>query len=99
MPWLSSSCLRRRSRSSRLSDKVGGGLGRVVEVGEGCSSTERPPPTSPHPPPPPPPPPFSLSPPPPPPLRKRCGPRPSPRAPGGPSRVHPGRGNACTPAP
>src|SRR3989449_441968 len=31
MPWLSSSCLRRRSRSSRLSDKVGGGLGRVVD--------------------------------------------------------------------
>src|SRR5439155_20216115 len=47
MPWLSSSCLSRRSRSSRLSDKVAGGLGRVVEVGEGCSSTERPPLTSP----------------------------------------------------
>src|SRR2546430_3414943 len=46
IPWFSSSCLSRRSSSSRLSDKVGGGLGRLEEVGEGCTSTERPPLTS-----------------------------------------------------
>src|SRR5689334_22063606 len=47
MPWRSSSCLRRRSSSERLSARVRGGWGRLEEDWGGCAAAERPPLTSP----------------------------------------------------